>query len=145
MKLISDPRVQEVFHEYPKEARKELENLRNLIIEVAEEIPGLTRLEETLRWGEPSYITKNGSTLRMDWKEKSPSHFSLFFKCTSSLVPTFRQIYPEEFHYEGNREIRFEIGNTIPSEPIKECIRMTLNYHRLKKLPLLGHLEKSKL
>ena len=39
----------------------------------AEETEEITFLEETLKWGELSYITEIGSTLRMDWKPKSPN------------------------------------------------------------------------
>lgn len=37
--------------------------LRELVIETAGETHGVDVLEETLKWGEPSFITKNGSTL----------------------------------------------------------------------------------
>ena len=58
------------------------------------------KLEETLKWGEPSYLTKYGSTVRMDWKEKNPEQFAVYFKCTSALVPTFKTIYKDKFKFE---------------------------------------------
>ncbi|MFT5337424.1 MAG: hypothetical protein ACI9YL_001426 [Luteibaculaceae bacterium] len=39
--------------------------LRQLIRATVPEIEGVNSLEETLKWGEPSYLTKYGSTLRM--------------------------------------------------------------------------------
>ncbi len=46
--------------------------LRHLVLETASETEGVNKLEETLKWGEPSYLTKNGSTIRMDWKKSKP-------------------------------------------------------------------------
>ena len=113
--------------------------LRELVLETASEIEGIEVLEETLKWGEPSYLTKHGSTLRMDWKAKKPEQYALYFKCTSQLVPTFRTLFDNRFTYEGNRAIVFKVNENVPEKEIRECIRMTLNYHKIKHLPLLGN------
>ena len=89
MELVTNPKVENVFAKYPDFVRPKMLYLRQLVIETAEEIEGLTKLEETLKWGEPSYITKKGSTLRMDWKEKTANQYAMYFQCTSRLVPTF--------------------------------------------------------
>lgn len=138
MELISDPKVKKVFDEYPKFAQKQMLYLRDLILSAAAEIEGLKKLEETLKWGEPSYLTKYGSTVRMDWKEKNPGQFAIYFKCTSSLVPTFKTIYKDTFKFEGNRAIVFDLDDTIPKTELKHCISLALNYHKIKNLPLLG-------
>ena len=67
MKLITDPKVKDIFDNYPESVANQLINLRKLILNTALEIDGLDELEETLKWGEPSYLTKHGSTVRMDW------------------------------------------------------------------------------
>jgi len=67
MKLKSDSRVKLVFDSYPKQAKKQLLKLRSLVLEAATVINELDNLEETLKWGEPSYLTKHGSTIRIDW------------------------------------------------------------------------------
>jgi hypothetical protein len=89
MEVKSDPAVELVFAEYPNAIRKKMLELRALVIETASEIEGIRELEETLKWGEPSYLTKYGSTLRMDWKSKNPGQYAMYFKCTSRLVETF--------------------------------------------------------
>jgi hypothetical protein len=95
-------------------------------------------LEETLKWGEPSYISKHGSTIRIDWKEKAPDQVSIFFKCTSKLVPTFRKIYPDIFKYEGNREIKFDLEEALPKQELKQCLKAALLYHKVKGKENLG-------
>ena len=105
MELTSGPEVEEVYNNYPKSVQKQLLHLRELILSTASDIAGLEKLEETLKWGEPSYLTKNGSTVRLDWKDKNPEQFGIYFKCTSSLVPAFKTIYKDKFEFEGNRAI----------------------------------------
>lgn len=138
MEVISDPNVKAVFNGYPTVVRKQLYALRSLVLDTAAEIEGVEKLEETLKWGEPSYLTKYGSTIRMDWKEKKPDQFAIYFKCTSKLVPTFKTIYGDKFNFEGNRAIVFKLQDKIPMAQLKHCIALALTYHKVKHMPLLG-------
>ena len=138
MKLTSNPLVKDVFDYYPKSVHDQLFHLRELILSAASEIEGLEKLEETLKWGEPSYLSKYGSTVRIDWKEKNPEQFAIYFKCTSKLVPTFKTIYKDTFKFEGDRAIVFNLNDKIPEVELKHCISMALTYHKIKHLPLLG-------
>lgn len=138
MELTTDPRVNDVFKNYPKAVKQQMLLLRDLVLSTAAEIESVENLEETLKWGEPSYITKYGSTLRMDWKEKTPEQFAMYFKCTSKLVPTFRIIYKDKFNFEKDRAIVFKLNEEIPETELKHCIAMALTYHKIKQLPLLG-------
>lgn len=133
-----DIRMDERFNSYPKEILPKIENLRRLIVESAEECESVHTLEETLKWGEPSYIAKKGSTIRMDWKEKTPKQYAMYFKCTSKLVHTFRELYGDLFDYENNRAIIFDIDQEIPEKELKTCIKMALEYHLVKNKPVLG-------
>ncbi|MEM7086750.1 MAG: DUF1801 domain-containing protein [Bacteroidota bacterium] len=138
MKLNSNPKVMELIESYPKSVQKQLTLVRAMIVAVAQEIDGLESMEETLKWGEPSYLTKYGSTVRMDWKKKNPEQYALYFQCTSKLVPTFKILYKDSFQFEGNRAIVFGLKEKIPKNELKQCIRMALTYHKIKHLPLLG-------
>lgn len=57
MELTSDPRVKGVFDNYPKSVKNKMLKLRDLVLTTASEIDGLEKLEETLKWGEPSYLS----------------------------------------------------------------------------------------
>ena len=138
MSKIMNKEVEKVFNNYPQEMRKKLLLLRKLVIETAAEIESVTSLEETLKWGEPSYITKNGSTIRMDWKKAKPDQYAMYFNCKTKLVNTFKERYKDEFKYEGNRAIVFHINDTIPVSELKHCILLALTYHNIKNLPMLG-------
>lgn len=138
MKRISNPDVAAKFQAYPDDIRKPLADLRELILALATASPGIGPIEETLKWGEPSYRAAGGSTIRLGWKASRPEHYSLLFNCNTKLVDTFREIYPELFMFQGNRAIVFHRDDAIPVEPLKHCIMLSLTYHAVKHLPLLG-------
>ncbi len=130
--IITDPGVVTKFRDYPPDVRREMERLRALVVEVATESDTISKLEETLKWGEPSYLVRRGSTLRMDWKERRPEEYALYFKCTSKLVPTIRSRYGSLFRYENNRALLFGLGEALPETELRECIRLALHYHLIK-------------
>ena len=138
LNIISNKEVEAILKRYPKAAQEKLLHLRELILETAKEIDAKPAIEETLKWGEPSYLTKIGSTIRIDWKEKTPDQYAIYFKCTSKLVPTFRTIYPDKFKFEGSRAIIFQLEDKIPKSELKKCIAAALTYHKIKQLPMLG-------
>lgn len=138
MKLITDVSVDQVFANYPDFVKDKMQYLRELVIETARQTPEVAVLEETLKWGEPSFVTKNGSTLRMDWKKKTPNQYAMYFQCTSRLVDTFRLVFEHKFHFEGERAIVFHLNQEIPESELKECIKAALRYHLVKKELTLG-------
>jgi len=132
-----DKAVKARFDEYPENARVRLAELRNLVFQIASELE-LGEVDETLKWGEPSYSVKAGSPLRMDWKLKSPNNYYLFFNCQTKLVDTFRELYREELVFQGNRAIVLSLSEPIPERAIKSCLELALTYQQRKNLPLLG-------
>ncbi|EKO5176709.1 DUF1801 domain-containing protein [Vibrio vulnificus] len=132
-----DKVVKDRFDEYPDNARVRLEELRNLVFKVASELE-LGEVDETLKWGEPSYSVKTGSPLRMDWKLKSPNNYYLFFNCQTKLVDTFRELYGDELVFQGNRAIVLSLSKPLPETVIKSCLELALTYHQRKNLTLLG-------
>lgn len=131
------PDVAEHFNTYPPEARDYLRQVRQLIIEVAGE-QQLGTVEETLKWGEPSYKVAGGSPVRFDWKAKQPDQCALYFVCTTRLVETFREVYGAELEFEGKRAIVLNPNKPLPEAVLRHCIDMALRYQQLKHLPLLG-------
>ena len=132
-----DASVKQKFTTYPVEISVVLKQVRKLILDVAEQ-DGITGLEETLKWGEPSYISKSGSAIRFDYKEKAPQHFCIYFNCNTKLVETFKELYGDTFVYQGNRALVFELNQTLPSKELAHCLSLALHYKKIKHLPLLG-------
>lgn len=132
-----DLAVKQKFEQYPSNTIKPLLRIRALILKVAQE-NDITNLQETLKWGEPSYLSHIGSTIRYDWKPKYPSEYRLYFHCQTRLIETFKEIYGDTFTYEGNRALVFKLDAELPVDELSHCLSMALRYKKLKHLDLLG-------
>ena len=134
MRPFSSPAVAQVFDAYPPQIRRRLLALRKLIFDTAASAPGVGELEETLRWGEPAYLTrsKSGSTIRINWKRSSPSQYALCFICHTNLVETFRMLFPNDLAFDANRAIVFHQAEPLPSDTLAFCISAALTYHQNK-------------
>ncbi len=122
---------------YPGHIKPLILELRNLVFSVVEDL-GLGEIDETLKWGEPSYQVKNGSPVRIDWKSKYPDKYFLFFHCQTKLVDTFRELYSESLEFEGNRAIVLYVNKDLPKQVIRNCLELAMRYKSIKHLPLLG-------
>lgn len=134
---IMNSNVKKKFDSYPDHVRPKLHFLRELILDEADKDESIGILEETLKWGEPSYLTvvsKSGTTVRIDWKPKMPNQYAIYVNCKTTLIDTFRSLFPE-LNYEGNRAVVFNINQKIPENEIRLFINMALRYHldRLEK------------
>lgn len=128
--------VAAVFESYPPVLRQRLLALRQLILDTAAVTEGVGEIEEALRWGEPSYLTpdtKSGSTVRLNRVKGTEDRYAIYFKCTTTLVGTFRRMYPDLFAYSGNRAVEFHVDDTVPSNELAHCIALALRYHLDKK------------
>ena len=93
-RAFRDAQVAAAFRAYPPGVAAKLRALRGLIFDVASRTDGVGELEETLRWGQPSYITtstRSGSTIRIDRVKAEPGRYAMYFHCRTSLVDTFRR------------------------------------------------------
>ncbi|MCY3963911.1 MAG: DUF1801 domain-containing protein [Acidobacteria bacterium] len=136
MKAFENEDVAEKFEAYPPAIRSRLLVLRSLILETAENTDGVGPIEETLKWGEPAYVTsqsKSGTTVRIGWKKAQPSRYAMYLHCRTSLIETFRALFPDELRFEGNRAIVFDESNELPEDPLRFCIAAALTYHRNKR------------
>jgi hypothetical protein len=135
---FSDPAVGAVFGAYPKQLRTKLLALRRLILDTASKTAGVGALQETLKWGQPSYLatsTKSGSTIRIDRVKSSANQVALYFHCQTDLVATFRELYPEELTYSGNRAVILDADDDIPEAALRHCVGLALTYHLRKRNP----------
>ncbi len=132
MHPIKQPDIAAVFASYPEGMRGKLLDLRALIFDVAAQTTGVGVLEESLKWGEPAYITaasKSGSTIRIAWKQAKPTQYGVYFNCQTTLVDSFKTMFPTEFKCEGNRALVFAEHDKVPVEVLRICVAMALTYH----------------
>lgn len=127
--------VRAKFNAYPGDVRASLIVLRGLIFDTAKSLDGVGAIEETLKWGQPSYLTpesKSGSTIRID-ALKDNDGYAMYFHCQTNLVDTFRELYPAQMTYGGNRSILFKSGDKILDKALRHCIGLALTYHARQK------------
>lgn len=128
---FADSAVADVFAGCPPRVRARLMTVRELIFTVAAETAGVGEIEEALRWGEPAYLAvrpKSGSTIRIN-RHEDPSRYALYFNCQTTLVETFRTMFPDEFIFEGNRALVLDVDDEVPIDSLSLCIAAALTYH----------------
>ena len=127
---FGNPAVAATYESFPPPLREGLLTVRKLIFETAAETPGVGTLEETVKWGQPAYLTpetKSGSTIRLGLPKQGG--FALYAHCQTTIIPDFRNLFPDEFHYEGNRAVHFKEGALLPLDPLRLLVRSALTYH----------------
>ncbi|MES1265580.1 MAG: DUF1801 domain-containing protein [Variovorax sp.] len=135
MRPFASSEVEAKFKAYPSNVRPKLLSLRELVFETAAATKGAGEIEESLKWGEPAYVTsnKNGSTVRIDWKGRDPNHFAMYFNCQANLVESFRSMFPNDFKFEGSRALVFSLEDEVPKDSLAICIAASLTYHLKKR------------
>jgi hypothetical protein len=135
MKAGMTSEVAKVFRAFPPKLRSKLISLRQLILKTAAKTEGAGALEETLKWGQPSYLTtetKGGSTIRIDRIKAGEEKYAVYFNCQTGLVSTFRELYPKKFEYEGSRAIVLDANRKPDEKALAHCIALALTYHARK-------------
>ncbi len=117
---------------YPEHQKNGLLSLRTMIFETARHTDGVGFLTETLKWGQPSYLTlesRSGSTVRIDRFKSDINRIALFVHCQTSLILQFRDYYGDKLTYDGKRAVHFNVIDPLPDGPIRHCIALALTYH----------------
>ncbi len=136
MKKFQNEKVATIFTLYPKRMKEKLLFLRELIFKTAAKTKGVGELEETLKWGEPAYLTKSksGTTIRINQKKSNPTQYAIYFHCQTNLIERFRTLFPKKFKFEGSRAILFDEADKVPIEELSFCIAEALTYHQKNRL-----------
>lgn len=124
--------VAAAYDAFSPKPRAILLQVRDMIFAAADSDKRIGALEETLKWGQPSYLTnapKSGTTIRLGTHSKSPGHCALFVHCQTSLVRQWRDLYTGILEFEGNRAILLGPNTPLAGDPLRHCIAMALTYH----------------
>lgn len=99
---------------------------------VAERTEGVGRLEETLKWGQPSYVTsqtRSGSTIRLG-VTRDRRYFGLYVHCRTDILSRSKDRFPDDLRYEARRAILIEEGEDLQANKLRFCIAHALTDHR---------------
>ena len=117
----------------PERVEARLLEIRTLLFAVAAQTEGVGPLTETLKWGEPAYLTeasRSGTTIRLGATRSSPAAAAVLLNCKTNLVETFRASFADVFAFEGNRAVIMPMAGPLPQAPLALCLRAALTYHR---------------
>ncbi|MBN8961847.1 MAG: DUF1801 domain-containing protein [Rhizobiales bacterium] len=125
--------VAAAFDAFPAALRRRLRGIRGLIFKTAAQLDGVGPLTETLKWGEPAYLTDasgSGTTIRLGWLRPSETHCAVLFNCKTTLVESFRERFPDEFAYQKNRALLLDMAKPVPETELSICLGMALTYRK---------------
>lgn len=127
---ITSAEIQAAYDAFPPAVKSGTMALRTLIYETAMGISDLAAPTECLRWGQPSYITPIGSTLRIGIPKSGG--FALYAHCQSTIISQFAQGFGADFQIEGNRAVLFRSKDDIQPKKLRLMIEHALTYKRKK-------------
>jgi hypothetical protein len=127
---FSDVRVERAFAAFAQHQRSGLMAIRELIFDVGQQTRGVGEIEETLKWGQPAYLTpqtKSGTTIRLGATKSG--QLAVYTHCQTTIMSEFQSIFPDQFDYEGNRAVHFRSADTAALDSLTLLVRRALTYH----------------
>ncbi len=123
------------FATYPRKASAALMEVRGWIFELAATDPAIGKITETLKWGEPAWLTpsRSGTTIRADWKSKTPGQIAIYVNCQTDLIDRVRSHFEGILQCEGNRAIILPLDRPLPEGLVKTVLGWALTYHHDKR------------
>ena len=124
------PEVAQTFLGFPEAERSCLLKIREMVFDVAARTTGVGRIEETLKWGQPAYLTpetKSGTTLRLGVPKTGGA--AVFVHCQTRIVSEFQSQFPEDFTFDGTRAVHIQPLAKLPKDKLETLIARTLTYH----------------
>jgi len=123
--------VNRAFDALPAPIGKRLLQVRELIFATAAAHDSVGNLTETLKWGEPAYLTDetgSGSTIRLG-RLKDSDQAAILFNCKTTLVDTFRERFPDRFEYRQTRALLLPVAGKLPERELSVCLSLALTYY----------------
>lgn len=133
MPVSAPDAVAAVFQSFAPPLRRRVLALRRLIFDTAAATPGVGDVTETLKWGEPAYLTEasgSGSTIRIGRTKRAADCYAVYFNCRTDLVDRFRAQFGDTLCFDGNRAIVLKVEEELPTDALAVCIAAALTYHR---------------
>ena len=65
--------------------------------------------------------------------KSAADQYAVYFHCQTDLVETFRELYPTNCSYGGNRSILLNADDKVPEAALRHCVALALTYHLRKR------------
>lgn len=123
---FDDPAVAAAFDALPAPQRARLLVVRELAFETAAATPAIGSLVESLKWGEPAYRparARTGTTVRLGVTPGARQACAVLVNCKTTLLATFRDLYPDSFGFEGARALILRMDRPLPAQALSTACR----------------------
>jgi uncharacterized protein YdhG (YjbR/CyaY superfamily) len=132
MQTTPNPAVLLAYEHHPPAMRARLWALRALVLAVAEAHPDIGRIEEAVKWGQPSFLTrpKTGTTVRLGAADATTS--AVYVHCQSKVVERAR-VTGLDLGFDGTRAVRLPLDQPVPAAAVRTFVELALTYHQWKR------------
>ncbi len=120
--------LQEFYPTYSEAMIAKLTELQQLIWTVANEQGNA--VSESSKWGQLSIASSKGTPIRI--AKFSDDEIGLFVHCQTTLIETWKTLFPDRLSFSGNRAVVLSVETPLPAPELKVCIDMALNYRTQK-------------
>ena len=127
-KPFASPAARDAYAAFPQPARETLMALRAMIYEISETLP-VGRIEESTKWGQPSYATpdtKLATPIRLGLSKAGDP--AIFTHCQTTVMSDFRALAPANMAFDGNRAVHLPIDKSPNLDELAPLIRAALTY-----------------
>jgi hypothetical protein len=124
--------VRKAYDRFDALVAKRLLEIRQLIFELAEQDDQIGKITETLKWGDPSYLTeqsKSGTTIRLSKVKDEANYCGIYVHCQTRLISEFRDNFADAFEFSGNRAVLIDVNKPLEETPVKMFLQKALTYH----------------
>lgn len=121
--------IRAVFLQFDSASRGPLEDARATILEIAAELEPVRDIEESLKWGQPSYQPKpkTGTPIRLGVSKSGAP--TLFVHCQTTLVADLAADNVHDLATIDNRAVVLPKENVATHPGLRGFIRAALTYH----------------
>ena len=130
MTPFQDEKMAGVFEAFEPDARASLLAVRGVIFDLAGEMADVEGVEESLKWGQPSYVPrpKTGTPIRLGLtKSDTPA---IFVHCQTTLVSDLASDNAYGLETIDNRAVVLPSGDLAGHPGLRGFVRAALMYHR---------------
>lgn len=121
--------IEAAFAANDPDVHRQLLACRDLVFQAAADHAEIGPLTETLKWGQPSYLTEasgTGTTMRL--AQSNDGRPALFVHCGTDLIEQFKTFYPDTFEYQGKRALVLRGNTASVAAELQHCIALALTY-----------------
>lgn len=126
---FQDEKIRAAFSEFDPVIEETLLAARRLILSTAGDLDAVSSIEESLKWGQPSYasVPKTGTPIRLGVSKSGAA--TMFVHCQTTLVSDLEADNAHGLKTIDNRAVVLPSGDFADHPGVLSFVRSALTYH----------------